>query len=112
MAEYLRSERHRSGNRPRVRVEQQLRRVATQALGQLPGPADPVAVRLAGPHPGDEGVPDVMVAVPQRDLRLCARVVEQAQPDAVGDAGGNREVRPGRAAELAGCRPERERAPW
>ena len=102
VAEHLGPERDRSADGPRVGVEQQLGRVAAQALGGVPGSADPVSVRLARPHSGHEGVPDVGVVIPQRDLRFRAVLVEQAQGDAVGDAGGNREVRARLAEVLAG----------
>ena len=102
VAEHLGPERDRSADRPRVGVEEQLGRVAAQALGRVPGPADPVPVRLARSHPGHEGMPDVGVVVPQRDLRFRAVLVEQAQGDAVGDAGRNREVRARLAEVLTG----------
>jgi len=52
VAEYLGPERDRSGNGPRVGIEEQLGRVAAQALRRVPGPADPVPVCLARPDSG------------------------------------------------------------
>ena len=102
VAVHLGPERDRSADGPRVGVKEQLGRVAAQALRRVPGSADPVPVRLARPDSGHERMPDVGVVIPQRDLRFRAVLVEQAQGDAVGDAGGDREVRAHLAEVLAG----------
>ena len=94
-----------------VRVEQQLGRVAPQALVGLPGPVHPVAVALAGPDVGQVGVPAVAVDLGERDPDLGEVAVgpEQAQLDALGDAGEEREVGPGavvgRAERVRRARP-------
>ena len=77
-----------------VRVEQQLGRVAPQALVRLPRPVHAVAVALAGPDVGQVGVPAVAVDLGERDpdLDVVAVGPEQAQLDALGDAGEQREV--------------------
>ena len=93
-------------------LKEQLGRVATQALRRVPGSADPVPVRLARPHSRHESMPDVGVVILQRDLRFRAVLVEQAQGDARGDAGGDREVRAGLAEALTGRGAQRERAAW
>ena len=53
-----------------VRVEEQLGRVAPQALGRLPRSVHPVAVALAGPDVGQVGVPAVPVDLGQLDAHL------------------------------------------
>ena len=63
LAEHLRPERDRSADRLGVGVEQQLGRVAPQALGRVPGPADPVPVGLPRADAGHERMPDVGVVV-------------------------------------------------
>ena len=74
-----------------VRVEQQLGRVAPQALGRVPRAVDAVAVALAGADVGQVGVPAVAVDLgaarsAPRPCALARRVAEQAQLDALGDA--------------------------
>ena len=96
-----------AGDRLGVRVEQQLGRVAPQALGGLPRSVDPVAVALAGADVGEVDVPAVAVDLGQLDPLLFDRAVvpgvagaavgavvvaEQAQLDTVGDAGEQREI--------------------
>ena len=108
LAEYLRPEQDRSADGLGVRVEQQLGRVAPQAPGRVPGPGDAVAVGLPGAGARHEGVPDVGVVVQQRDLGLRAGLIEQTQRDAVGDAGGKREVGTRDANLLARRSAERE----
>ena len=110
LAEHLGPEGDRPGHRLGVGVEQQLGRVAPQALGRVPRPADAVPVGLARADAGHERMPDVGVVVGDRDLGFGACRVEQAQGDAVGDAGGDREVGARDAQVLAGRGAERERA--
>ena len=109
LAEHLRPERDRSADRLRVGVQQQLGRVAPQALGRVPGSADAVPVGLPRAGAGHERMPDIGVVIGQRDLRFRAGRIEQAQRDAVGDAGGEREVRARDAQVLAGRGAQRER---
>ena len=110
LAEYFRAERDRAADRLGVGIEQQLGRVAPQAPGRVPGPADPVPVGLPRADAGHEGMPDVGVVIGQRDLGFGAGLIEQAQRDARGDAGGEREVRARQAQPLAGRGAQREQA--
>ena len=109
LAEHLRPERDRSADRLRVGVEQQLGRVAPQAPGRVPRPADAVPVGLPRADSRHERMPDIGVVIPQRDLGFRACLIEQAQGDAGGDAGGDREVRARHAQALAGRGAKRER---
>src|SRR6185437_12159565 len=79
-------------DRLRVRVEQQLRRVAAQPGRRLVRAVHPVAVPLAGADPGQVAVPDQPVALRKVDPLLLPVLVEQAQLDAVGDLGEDGEV--------------------
>ena len=110
LAEYLRPEGDRSGHRLGVGVEQQLGRIAAQAAGRIPGPADPVPVGLARADAGHERMPDVGVVIQYRDLGFRARRVEQAQRDTARDAGADREVRARNTQMLTGRSAKRERA--
>ena len=110
LAEHLRPEGDRSGHGLGVGVEQQLGRVAPQAPGRVPGPADPVPVGLARADAGHERMPDVGVVIGQRDLGFRAGRIEQAQRDTSGDAGGDREVGACDAQVLAGRGAQREQA--
>ena len=107
VAEHLRAAADRPRQRPGVRVEQQLGRVAAQAASRVVGAGHPVPVRLAGRHPGHEPVPHAGVVVQQRNPGLRPRLIEQAQHDLVGHAGGHREV----GAAPAGRGAERVRRP-
>ena len=78
-----------------VRVEQQLVRVAAQALGGVVGAVHAEAVALAGVDAGQEGVPDVAVHLGEPDALLVALVVEEAQLDLLGHLAEDREVRAG-----------------
>ncbi len=78
--------------RLRVRIEQQLVRVAAQTLVGIPRPVDAVAVPLTRLHLGQVDVPDVAVHLGQLDARLDAGVVEQAQLDLLGHLAEEREV--------------------
>jgi hypothetical protein len=99
-----------SSDRLRVRVEEQLGRVAPQALGRFPGPVDTEPVPLSGADVGQVRMPAVTVDLGQLDAVLVDRAVvlcvagsavrpdvvaEQAQFDTIGDAGEQREIRPG-----------------
>ena len=72
LAEHLGPEGDRPADRLGVGVQQQLGRVAPQALGRVPGAADPVPVGLARADAGYERVPDVGVVVGHRDLGFRA----------------------------------------
>ena len=106
VAEHLRSEPYLAVDGPGVGVEQQLRRIAPQTPPRVVRSGGPVAVGLAGPYAGHEPVPDLTVALRQRDPGLGAVGVEQAQQHAVG-RGGDGEVR----AVRPGGRAERRRLP-
>jgi hypothetical protein len=75
-----------------VGVEEELVRVAAQALGRVVGAVDAEAVALAGVDPGQEGVPDVAVHLGEADALLVALVVEEAELDLLGDLAEDREV--------------------
>ena len=80
-------------DRLRVRVEQQLGRVAALAPLRVVGAVHPVAVALAGPHRGQVAVPDEAVDLGQLDAALGAVVVDEAELDPVGDLREQGEVR-------------------
>ena len=68
----------------RVRVHQELVRVAAVPPGRIVWAVHPVAVALAGFDVGDEAVPDEAVDLGQRHPGLGAVGVEQAQLDLLG----------------------------
>ena len=76
----------------RVRIEQQLRRVAPQALVRRPLPVDAVRVALAGADARDVAVMHERRDLGQRHPGLGAARVEQAQFDPLGDLGEHGEV--------------------
>ena len=76
----------------RVRVEQQLVRVAALALGGVVGAVHAEAVALTGVDAGQEGVPDVAVHLGEADALLVALVVEEAQLDLLGHLAEDREI--------------------
>ena len=78
-----------------VRVEEQLVRVAAQALGGVVRAVHAEAVALAGVDAGQEGVPDVAVHLGEPDALLVAVVVEEAQLDLLGHLAEDREIRAG-----------------
>ena len=78
-----------------VRVDQQLVRVAAQALGGGVGPVHPVAVALAGLDAGQVAVPDEPVHLGEPDPGLLAPLAEQAELHPLRDLGEDREVGPG-----------------
>ncbi|CAM5281844.1 hypothetical protein SVIOM74S_07981 [Streptomyces violarus] len=82
-------------DRPRVRVEEQLRRVPAGAGPRVPAAVHPVAVALPGQHARDEAVPDLVGQLGEPDPRLVARLVEEAQLDPFGPARPQGEVGPG-----------------
>ena len=88
-------------DRLRVRVEEQLRRVAPQARRRIPRPVYAVAVALARHHARKVGVPAEGVDLVQPYPGLGAVVVEQAQLDSLGDLGEEGEV--GARAVVAGA---------
>ena len=75
-----------------IRVEQQLAWVAPQSCRRVVGSVYPVAVALARADPRHVAVPDQGVAFGQRDPRLVARIVEQAQFDPVRGFREDREI--------------------
>ena len=79
---------------------QQLRGVAPQADLGVVRPVHPVAVALPRADPGQEAVPDVAVHLGHVQPLLFAALVEQAQLDALGHLGEQREV--GANAVVAG----------
>jgi hypothetical protein len=79
-------------DRLRVRVEQQLGRVAALAGGRVVGPVHPVSVALAGADPGQVAMPDEPVHLVQVDPGFLAVLVEQAQLNPVRDLGEQPEV--------------------
>src|SRR6266568_655291 len=94
VVEHRGAERHLAAHRPRVRVEQQLGRVAAQPPGRVVRPvhAEPVGLPRAGP--GDDPVPGAAVVVRQPVPGLGPGVVEKAYLGRLGHAGGHREVGP------------------
>ena len=95
VVEHLRAERDLAAHRPRVRVEQQLGRVAAQPAGGVvrPAHAEPVGLRLAA-DPGDEPVPGAAVVVRQPEPGLVAGLVEQADLGRLGHAGATAKLIP------------------
>ena len=73
-----------TGDRPGVRVDEQLAGVVPQAGRRVVRALDAVAVLLSRPDAGQVAVPDVTGAVDQRHLPLGPAAVEQAQPDGGG----------------------------
>ena len=82
-------------DRLRVRIEQQLGRVAPVPLGEVVRAVHAIAVALAGLDAGDVAVPDVTVDLGQRHPGLGTGIVDQAQLHRRGDLGEEREVHPG-----------------
>ena len=91
-------------DRPGVRIEQQLVRIAAHASRGIPGAVDAVAVALAGADAGQVAVPGVAGSLGQIDARLVSGLVEEAQLHPLGHAGEDREAgaRPRRRARPAG----------
>jgi hypothetical protein len=85
----------RAVDRLRVRVEQQLGRIAAVTALRLVRPVHAVAVPLARRDARQVAVPDERVDLAQVVARLRTRVVEQAELDPLGDLGEQREVRAG-----------------
>ena len=106
---------HLALDRLGVRVEQQLRRIAAMAGVRCPRSVDAVAVALPGFDVGHVRMPDVAVDLGERDTLLVAVGVEQAQLDAFGDLGEDREVGAdavvGRAEGVRPPRPQVHRLP-
>src|SRR5262245_50199774 len=63
IAEHLRSGPYLAVDRPGVRIEQQLGRVAAQTVARVVRPAGPITVGLAGTDVGDEPVPHLAVTL-------------------------------------------------
>ena len=93
VAEHLRPERDLSADLPGVRIEQQFRRVATQATGCVVRARHAISVSLPGADAPDEAIPDARVIARQREPGLGACAVEQAQRHRVGHPGRHGEVR-------------------
>ncbi len=68
-------------HRPRVRVEEQLRRVPAGAGPRVPAAVHPEAVALSRHDARQEAVPDLVRQLGQRGARLHALRVEQTQLD-------------------------------
>ena len=85
---------HLALDRGRVWVQQQLGGMAAQARGGLVGPVHAEPVALAGPVRRRVAVPDLRRPLGQRDARLRAVGLEQAQLDGVGHLREDGEVRP------------------
>ena len=92
VVEHRGPERDLTADRPRVRVEQQLGRVAAQPAGRVVRPVHAEPVGLPGTDPGDEPVPGAAVVVRQPEPGLVAGLPEQAHLGRLGHAGGDREV--------------------
>ena len=82
------------GDRPRVRVQQQLGRVEPFAVGRVPRTVHPVAVALLGADAGDEDVPDAVGRLVHLVVDLGAVRVHERELDAGGTGGPQRERRP------------------
>ena len=106
---------HRPVEGLRVGVDQQLVRVAAQALGGVVRTVHPVPVTLPRLHRRQVAVPDEAVDLAERDARLGARLVEQTQLDAFGHLGEDREVRAravvARAQRVGATRPRPHQTP-
>ena len=76
-----------AGERPRVRVHEDLGRVVPQAAGGVPGAVHAVAVALPVPDARHVGVPCGAVPLLERDARLRAVVGDEAQLDRLHLAG-------------------------
>ena len=83
---------HLACDRARVRVEQELRRVAADAVSGCPRPVHAEAVVLAGREVGDVALPDEALSLFEAPARLNF-VIEQTQLDLFGDAAEEREAR-------------------
>src|SRR5687768_8731693 len=81
------------GDRLRVRVGQQLVRVAPLTRLRVGRAVRAEAVALAGRYALGVGVPDECIALRHGDAGLVAVRVEQAQLDLLGDRRENREIR-------------------
>ena len=97
-------------DRLRVRVDQELARVEPVAVVGLVGAVDAVAVALARMHAGQVAVPVVVRDPGELDPLLLALRGEEAELDALGVLGEDREVRPlavpGRAERVGLPRPD------
>jgi hypothetical protein len=91
-------------DRLRVGIEEELGRIAAQPARRVVRPVDAEAVAIAGLHARHEPVPHPGVVLEQVDPPLGVVVREQAELDAIGDLGGDGDVR----AAVHGRRPERE----
>jgi hypothetical protein len=100
---------HLAVDRLGVGIEQQLVRIAPEALRRVVRPVDAVAVPLAGLDAGQEGVPDEGIHLGQGDAGLLAGVIEQAQLDLLGHLAEDREVGAGAVVRgpegVGGARP-------
>jgi hypothetical protein len=80
-------------DRLRVGVEQQLRRVEAQTPLGVVGTVDAIAVALSRSHAGQEAVPGEEGGIADLDALLDTVLVEEAEIDALGVLGEEREVR-------------------
>src|SRR6202158_6142757 len=95
-------------DRARVRIKQQLARVAADSLIGRVWTVDPIAVALAGPDVRQVRMPGECVDFLQPDPSLFTSVVEQAKVDRFGDLRKKSEVRAGPVVR----RPEWIRMAW
>jgi hypothetical protein len=82
-------------DRLRIRVEEQLRRVAAVPFGRVVRPVNAVAVALARLDRGQVGMPDEAVHLRQLNKLLRAVIGDQRQVDLFGNLREQREVRTG-----------------
>jgi hypothetical protein len=94
--------------RPGVRVDEQLRRVAAQADVRVMRPVHPVPVALPRPDARQERVPDVAVHLGHLHALLTAARAVQAELDALGLLREQREV----GANAVVASPKGVRLPW
>ncbi len=103
-------------DRLRVRVEQQLVRVAAQPVRRVVRAVHAVAVALARLDAGQERVPDEPVDLGQLEPRLVPVGREQAQLDAFGDLAEQREIGArtvvGRTERICRARPDLHVVPF
>jgi hypothetical protein len=92
MAEQFGAVGHLADEGAGVGVEEQLARIAAQAVRRLERARHAVPVRLAGAGARYEPVPYARILVLELQLSLGAVGVEQAQRDSVRDGRGDREV--------------------
>jgi hypothetical protein len=110
-AERIRKHRRRpvdlAADGARVRIDQQLRRIAAVSLSGIPGAVHAESVALAGADAAQVAVPAERGPLLEVETGLTALLIEEAQLDAVGDLREDREAR----AVSVPRRAQRERLP-